>query len=43
LHLSPDAFWRLSLPEWRALVAPPPARQPLARTAFEDLMSQFPD
>ncbi|HEY4941643.1 MAG TPA: phage tail assembly chaperone [Rhizomicrobium sp.] len=43
LHLAPQTFWALSLPEWRALVTPPPRGRPLARTEFEHLMSQHPD
>ncbi|HEY0105355.1 MAG TPA: phage tail assembly chaperone, partial [Rhizomicrobium sp.] len=43
LRLPPSVFWSLSLPEWRALLAPPPAHMPLARAEFEDLMSQYPD
>jgi len=38
----PAAFWRLSLPEWRAL-AGPPASPALPRPALEALMARFPD
>lgn len=44
--LSPDAFWALSLAEWRALCAalgadaPPP---PPDRQALDSLITQFPD
>jgi uncharacterized phage protein (TIGR02216 family) len=40
LGLTPDAFWRLSLAEWRLLTAAPPAatRADLAR-----LMADHPD
>jgi uncharacterized phage protein (TIGR02216 family) len=41
LRLSPDAFWRLSLSEWRALL---PRRRPaLARSDLQQLMQHFPD
>lgn len=43
MRLPPATFWRLSLPEWRALTAPPPARAPLARTEFDDLLTRYPD
>ncbi|MBU6445032.1 MAG: phage tail assembly chaperone [Alphaproteobacteria bacterium] len=40
-------FWRLSLPEWRALIAGVQSRHartaPLSRAAFEDLMERYPD
>ncbi|HEV2651991.1 MAG TPA: phage tail assembly chaperone [Rhizomicrobium sp.] len=42
-HLTPQTFWALSLPEWRALVTPPPRAMPLARSEFEQLMLQHPD
>ena len=42
LGLAPDAVWRLSLREWRALTAPDgPA--PLGRDAFERLRAAHPD
>jgi uncharacterized phage protein (TIGR02216 family) len=43
LRLSPAVFWSLSLPEWRALIAPPLSSAPLARSEFEDLLLRFPD
>jgi uncharacterized phage protein (TIGR02216 family) len=43
LRLAPDMFWRLSLPEWRALTASARRTAPLARAEFEDLMSRHPD
>jgi uncharacterized phage protein (TIGR02216 family) len=43
LKLPPDVFWRLSLPEWRAMTAPARAAAPLARSEFEKLMTQYPD
>ena len=42
-RLAPDTFWRMSLPEWRALIAPARRTAPLARAEFEDLMSRYPD
>lgn len=41
--LSPDAFWRLSLKEWRMLAAPRPAAEPMGRDAFERLAEAWPD
>jgi hypothetical protein len=38
----PDRFWRLSLAEWRSLMAPPPA-EILNRAAFAALAERFPD
>lgn len=40
---SPDQFWRLSLREWRALMAPPREAAVLDRAAFDALATQFPD
>lgn len=42
IGVAPRAFWRLSLAEWRALVAPR-APEALPRTAFEALAQTFPD
>jgi hypothetical protein len=36
-------FWNLSLPEWRALIAPHAGGAPLARAEFERLLQQHPD
>jgi uncharacterized phage protein (TIGR02216 family) len=45
LRLSPEAFWALSLVEWRAILAAsvPHTAAPLARREFESLMQEFPD
>jgi len=41
IGVTPAAFWRLSLREWRALTA---AEDPtLSRLAFETLARRFPD
>ena len=40
--ISPAQFWRLSLAEWRALVAPH-AGEVLTRQAFDVLAHRFPD
>lgn len=40
--VTPDRFWRLSLAEWRALSAAPPADQ-LTRAALAALAERFPD
>lgn len=42
LGVPPHRFWRLSLPEWRALTAPE-GPQPLSRAEFEALLRQHPD
>lgn len=41
MGVAPAAFWRLSLKEWRALVAP--GHDALTRAAFDALASRFPD
>ncbi len=42
LGLAPDAFWRLSLVEWRLLTESPP--QPvLTRAVLTDLIARYPD
>lgn len=42
MGVPPDAFWRLSLVEWLALLrAPAPA--PLGRRALHELMTRYPD
>jgi len=40
--IPPDAFWRLSLAEWRALTEGEGA-DPLPRAALDALVAQFPD
>jgi len=42
LKLAPNAFWSLSLAEWRALTRPHRAPQ-LDRPAFEALAQRYPD
>lgn len=42
LALSPEAFWRLSLAEWRAL-AEAPAAPVLDRATLDALIARFPD
>jgi uncharacterized phage protein (TIGR02216 family) len=42
LALSPEAFWRLSLAEWRALTEAP-AAPVLDRAALDALIARFPD
>ena len=41
MRLAPQAFWSLSLAEWRAMVPRP--RSALARGELEDLMQHYPD
>ncbi len=40
LRLSPEAFWRLSVAEWRMLTG---AEAPLRRGELSALMARFPD
>lgn len=42
LSIPPEAFWRLSLAEWRALTEAP-AAPVLTRDAFQTLAARFPD
>lgn len=42
IGVTPAQFWRLSLKEWRALVAPRGA-DALSRAAFNALAQRFPD
>lgn len=41
LGITPHFFWRLSLVEWRALIASP--AEALPRVAFDALSRRFPD
>lgn len=42
MRLSPAVFWSLSLPEWRAIAAPP-GKPGLSRRDLISLMQRFPD
>ncbi len=42
LAIPPEAFWRLSLAEWRALTQAP-AAPTLDRAALDALIARFPD
>ncbi len=42
LAIPPEAFWRLSLAEWRALTEAP-AAPVLSRAALDALIARFPD
>lgn len=42
LGLPPEAFWRLSLKEWRALTEAPPAPV-LSRADLSTLIARYPD
>jgi uncharacterized phage protein (TIGR02216 family) len=42
LAIAPEAFWRLSLAEWRALTEAP-AAPVLSRAALDALIARFPD
>jgi len=41
LGIAPEAFWRLSLPEWRALTDETP--DGLTRTRLDELLAAWPD
>jgi uncharacterized phage protein (TIGR02216 family) len=43
LGLTPEAFWRLSLAEWRALTAFPDQDLGLSRSQFDALSALYPD
>jgi len=43
LGLTPPAFWRLSLSEWRMLTETSAASAPLGRTEFERMAEAWPD
>ena len=43
LGIAPDAFWRLSLAEWRMLTARPGQAAPMGRGEFEQLAEAWPD
>lgn len=43
LGLTPEAFWRLSLAEWRALTTPPDQDHGLTRSQFDALSALYPD
>ena len=42
LGLAPEAFWRLSLKEWRALTEAP-VMPVLSRAGLADLIDRYPD
>jgi uncharacterized phage protein (TIGR02216 family) len=42
LRIPPEAFWRLSLAEWRALTTPA-ALETLSRRRFDALAANHPD
>lgn len=41
--VTPAAFWRLSLKEWRMLTDRPAGPVPMARGEFERMMAEWPD
>jgi uncharacterized phage protein (TIGR02216 family) len=43
LRLTPDAFWRLSLPELKALLGANEVPEMAGRQALDELMALFPD
>ena len=43
MGVGPEAFWRLSLREWRWLTAGPVQAQPMGRSEFERMAEAWPD
>ena len=43
LGVGPEAFWRLSLREWRMLTERPGTAAPLGRSDFERMAEAWPD
>lgn len=43
MGVAPEAFWRLSLKEWRMLTTGDVRAGPLGRAAFERMAGQWPD
>ncbi|WP_312685326.1 phage tail assembly chaperone [Brevundimonas nasdae] len=43
IGVTPDAFWRLSLKEWRMLNEAPGGTTPMGRQALKQLMEDWPD
>nr|WP_316628993.1 phage tail assembly chaperone [uncultured Brevundimonas sp.] len=43
MGVAPEAFWRLSLKEWRMLTHTPQAAAPLGREGLARLMEVWPD
>lgn len=41
--IAPEAFWRLSLKEWRALTGQPTGLAPISRADLEALIDAYPD
>ena len=43
MGVGPEAFWRLSLKEWRMLVGPATGAAPMSRQELEALSETWPD
>ncbi|WP_426026620.1 phage tail assembly chaperone [Brevundimonas sp. TSRC1-1] len=43
MGIAPEAFWRLSLKEWRMLTAAPRGTAPMGRPGLTKLMEDWPD
>lgn len=43
LGIGPEAFWRLSLKEWRMLMAAERGPGPMGRGRLDELMGRWPD
>ncbi|HYC96507.1 phage tail assembly chaperone [Brevundimonas sp.] len=43
LGVDPEAFWRLSLKEWRMLMEAPETNPPMRRSEFERMAETWPD
>lgn len=43
MGVMPEAFWRLSLKEWRMLMTAPAQASPMGRADFERIVEAWPD
>lgn len=43
MGMAPEAFWRLSLKEWRMLTEAPRGTAPMGRAGLTKLMEDWPD
>ncbi|MDK2747802.1 MAG: phage tail assembly chaperone [Brevundimonas sp.] len=43
MGVTPEAFWRLSLKEWRMLTEAPRGTAPMGRAGLAKLMEDWPD
>jgi len=43
MGIAPEAFWKLSVREWRWLTMPPGEAGPLGRAGLDEMMRRWPD